>query len=240
MPRRPRITLSHVPLHLVQRGNNRQTCFFTDKDRLAYLRWLEEYAGETDCSIHAYVLMSNHVHLLLTPSTPRAAGTMMKRLGQRFVQYINRSYGRSGTLWEGRFRSCIVQEDHHLLCCHRYIELNPVRAGMVSEPSQYPWSSFRINAHGGASSLVTPHPVYTAMGADARTRRAAYRELFREHLGDETIDQIRGATNGNYALGDTDFQQHMEQALGRRVSRRRRGRQGNGRGTDTRATLRED
>ena len=125
MPRRPRLTYPLIPLHLIQRGNNRQACFFTEDDYRFYLDWLHEYALNSGCQIHAYVLMTNHVHLLLTPETAEAAGRMMKRLGQRYVQYINRTYRRSGTLWEGRFRSCLTQEEGYLISCYRYIELNP-------------------------------------------------------------------------------------------------------------------
>ena len=140
MPRRPRITLAGVPLHIIQRGNNRQACFYTDEDYHSYLGWLEEYSRESKCAVHAYVLMTNQVHLLLTPGTAGSAGQMMKRLGQRYVQYVNRSYRRSGTLWEGRFRSCLGQEEQYLLG-YRYIEPNPVRAGMVEHPAEYRWSS---------------------------------------------------------------------------------------------------
>ena len=135
MPRRPRVVLPNVPLHLIQRGNNRQACFYADDDYRFYLEWLETYAREAGCAVHAYVLMTNHVHLLLTSSTAGGAGAMMKRLGQRYVQYVNRTYRRSGTLWEGRYRSSLVLEDDYLLACYRYIELNPVRAGIVEHPA---------------------------------------------------------------------------------------------------------
>nr|MBF0223466.1 transposase [Desulfobulbaceae bacterium] len=127
MPRRARLIYSGVPIHIIQRGNNRQACFFADEDYLFYLDWLFEYAKVSGCAIHAFALMTNHVHLLLTPKQERSAGDLMKRLGQRYVQYINRTYDRSGTLWEGRFRSCITEQDDYLLACQRYIELNPVR-----------------------------------------------------------------------------------------------------------------
>jgi putative transposase len=134
MPRRARIPLPNVPIHLIQRGNNRQPCFFADEDYRRYLDWLTEYAGKTGCRVHAYVLMTNHVHLLLSCDRADAGGALMKSLGQRYVQHVNRVYRRSGTLWEGRFRSCPVQEETYLLACQRYIELNPVRANMVARP----------------------------------------------------------------------------------------------------------
>ncbi len=160
MPRRPRIVIPQMPLHVIQRGNNRQACFFADEDYRRYLDWLREYAGELGCDIHAYVLTTNHVHLLLTPREADSVGRLMKRLGQRYVQYVNRVYQRSGTLWEGRFKSCLTQEEQYVLGCYRYIELNPVRAGMVEHPADYPWTSYRINAQNEKSELVTPHPLY--------------------------------------------------------------------------------
>ena len=178
MPRRPRITLPGVPLHLIQRGNNRQACFYADDDYRVYLDWLEEYAEVSGCAIHSYVLMTNHVHLLVTPKTSQSVGELMKRLGQRYVQYVNRTYRRSGTLWEGRFRSCLTQEEDYVLGCYRYIELNPVRATMVAHPAEYPWSSYRANAQGEASSLVTPHAIYSTLASTDNARKEAYRELF--------------------------------------------------------------
>ena len=224
MPRRPRIAISGVPLHLIQRGNNREPCFCADEDCQAYLGWLTEYARKTDCVIHSYVLMTNHVHLLLTPQTSNGVGELMKRLGQRYVQYFNRTYQRSGTLWEGRFRSCLTQEEEYLLSCYRYIELNPVRANMVEHPAEYRWSSYRINAQGEASQLVTHHSLYNALGSSGEKRCAAYRDLFRHQLDPGLVDEIRASTNGNYALGNERFQKRIADALKRRVTRGKAGR----------------
>ena len=224
MPRRPRIALPGVPLHLIQRGNNRQPCFFETDDYRTYLRWLEEYARASGCAIHAYVLMTNHVHLLLTPRTASSASELMKRLGQRYVQCVNRTYRRSGTLWEGRFRSCLTQEEDYVLACYRYIELNPVRANMVAHPAAYPWSSHRANAEGEPSTLLTPHPLFHALGDEDLARRTAYAELFRHRLKGRLVDEIRAATNGNYALGSSRFQAQVAAELGRRVTRARSGR----------------
>jgi len=224
MSRRPRVVLPNVPLHLIQRGNNRQACFYGDDDYRFYLEWLETYAGDVGCALHAYVLMTNHVHLLLTSSTAGGAGAMMKRLGQRYVQYINRTYRRSGTLWEGRFRSCLTQEEPYVLGCYRFIELNPVRAGMVEHPGEYRWSSYRANAQDEACSVLAPNDCYLALGADEEGRQAAYRELFRYQLDPGLVDEIREATNGNYALGGSRFQDQVARALGRRVARGRSGR----------------
>lgn len=219
MSRRPRLALPGIPLHIIQRGNNRQACFVADEDYLFYLDWLREYAGKTGCHIHAYILMTNHVHLLLSADSADSTGLMMKALGQRYVQYFNRTYRRSGTLWEGRFRSCLTQDDGYLLACMRYIELNPVRAGMVEHPAEYRWSSYTANGQGSPDRLIVPHSLYMALGADSDMRAAAYRELFRHELDPGLVDEIRKATSGNFALGDNRFVAEIESALGRRVSR---------------------
>ena len=224
MPRRARLALPGVPLHIIQRGNNRQDCFFADEDRLLFLDCLARYAAESGCAIHAYVLMTNHVHLLLTPDAGDSAGWLMKRLGQRYVQSVNRRYQRSGTLWEGRFRSCLVEDELYLLRCHRYVELNPVRAGLVASPERYPWSSHGANALGRTDAVLTPHPIYRALGRAAAARQAAYRTLFGEDLSDEALDEIRRATNGNFALGSERFRDASAAALGRRVTPGRPGR----------------
>jgi putative transposase len=217
MPRRARLVLPNVPLHIIQRGNNRQACFFADEDYRFYLDWLAEHASKSGCQVHAYVLMTNHVHLLISAERAEAPGALMKALGQRYVQYVNRAYRRSGTLWEGRFRSCLTQEETYLLACQRYIELNPVRAGMVGHPAEYRWSSYRANAQGEADALVKPHSLYEALGSDAASRQAAYRELFRHDLEQGLVDEIRRATNGNFALGNERFAAQVSSALGKRV-----------------------
>lgn len=217
MPRRPRLALQGVPLHLIQRGNNRQACFFADEDYRFYLDWLYEHAGKTGCRVHAYVLMTNHVHLLISADKTDAPGALMKALGQRYVQYVNRVYRRSGTLWEGRFRSCPIQEEAYLLACQRYIELNPVRAGMVGHPGEYRWSSYRANAQGEVSPLIRPHGLYDALGLDVVERQAAYWALFRYELEPGLVDQIRQATNGNFVLGSERFAAEVAAAIGRRV-----------------------
>lgn len=218
MPRRARICLPNVPQHLIQRGNNRQVCFVADEDYRFYLDWLAEYAGKTGCRIHAYVLMTNHVHLLVSAERSAAAGELMKALGQRYVQYFNRTYRRSGTLWEGRYRSCLTQAEDYLLTCQRYIELNPVRAGIVEHPADYRWSSYRANAQGEDDPLINSHEVYDALGPDATSRQSAYRELFRHELEPRLVDEIRRATNGNFALGSALFAEQIGAALGRRVT----------------------
>ena len=224
MPRRARILLPGVPVHLIQRGNNRSACFYADEDYRFYLDHLAEQASNHGCAVHAYCLMTNHVHLLLTPQTESSLGGLMKALGQRYAQYVNRTYRRSGTLWEGRFRSCLLQEEAYVLACYRYIELNPVRAGMVAHPAEYRWSRYRANAQGEAVEWLAPHALYLGLGLDAESRFAAYRDLFRHELEPGLVDEICQATNGNFALGDGRFVAEIEQMLGRRVTRGKPGR----------------
>ena len=164
MPRRARLSVPGIPWHIIQRGNNRAVCFNAAADYQFYLHCLDELAGKFGCAIHAYVLMTNHVHLLLTPQKTGSAALLMKHLGQRYVQYFNRTYQRTGTLWEGRFRSCLTQTENYVLACYRYIEQNPVRAGMVKRPQDYRWSSYHANGAGRPDSLITPHDEYINLG----------------------------------------------------------------------------
>jgi putative transposase len=224
MPRRARLKLPGVTVHVIQRGNNRQACFYADEDFQIYLHHLEELSRQFDCAVHAYALMTNHVHLLVTPKGEDGVSLLMKHLGQRYVQYINRSYGRSGTLWEGRFRSCLTQSEEYLLGCYRYIELNPVRAVMVTHPREYKWSSYRSNAEGKASSLLTAHLLYQRLGHDEEERKLAYRALFKTGLDADIIETIRQATNGGFAIGNARFIKEVEEVLGRRAQRGKAGR----------------
>jgi putative transposase len=217
MPRRPRLRLADLPLHVIQRGNNRAACFFAEDDYRFYLHHLGELAGKTGCAVHAYVMMTNHVHLLLTPRRPDAASRLMQRLGQRYVQYVNKTYKRSGTLWEGRFKASLVQVTDYFLKCQRYIELNPVRADMVAHPQDYPWSSYPANAEGKPSALITPHAEHLALGSGKEDRQEAYQSLFRTELDPEDLTAIRRAANGGYALGDTRFKEEVEAMLNRRA-----------------------
>jgi len=224
MPRRPRIGLAGLPLHLIQRGNNRSACFFAEDDYAAYLYWLRRYAEPLGVRLHAYVLMTNHVHLLLSPQRPEDASRLMQALGRRYVRAVNHLYRRSGTLWEGRFRACAVRAEDYLLACMRYIELNPVRAGIVGSPAEYRWSSFRRNGLGEANPIVTEHALYRALGASAKAREAAYRALFRAHLDEDIIADIRAATTAGHLLAAERFRKETETALGRRLGPALRGR----------------
>jgi putative transposase len=224
MPRRPRVHLDHVPLHIVQRGHNRDPCFFTEEDYQSYLHWLGEALTETGCTLHAYVLMTNHVHLLLTPGKAEIVPKLVISLGRRYVQYINRTYRRTGTLWDSRYKSSLVQAEAYLLTCQRYIELNPVRAAMVEDPAHYRWSSYRANGLGQPDTRLTPHSLYLALGKTDPERQAAYRALFRAHLDRGAIDDIRLALNQNQPLGNERFYAKIEQMTGVRREIKARGR----------------
>lgn len=219
MPRRLRLTLAGVAVHLIQRGNNRGACFFGNEDYARYLDYLVEFAPRFGCAVHAFVLMTNHAHLLLTPQQADGASELMQRLGQHYVQYVNRSYRRSGTLWEGRFRSCLAQSEDYVLACYRYIELNPVRAGMVRHPADYRWSSYRVNGQGTPCCLIVPHEEYQRLGRNTADRCEAYRALLGTQLDQKVVTEIREATNGNIALGNERFRAEIEAALGRRARR---------------------
>jgi putative transposase len=224
MPRRARIVLPGIPAHLVQRGNNRADCFLRDQDRAFYLHHLGRLLIEERCALHAYCLMTNHVHLLVTANEPHGYARLMQRVGQLYSQYINRTTGRTGTLWEGRFKSSPVQSESYLLSCYRYIELNPVRAGLVADPADYEWSSYRANGNGASNLLLTPHHEYERLGARTADRQRAYRALVAETLSDDTIRGIREAMSGNYALGDTAFVERIATSVGRRAGRGEPGR----------------
>lgn len=212
MPRRARLMLAGMPVHITHRGNNRQRCFYEDCDRAFYLFHLRRLVRNTDCALHAYCLMSNHVHLLLTPRTRDSCARLMKGVAQIHTQYINRTYNRSGSLWEGRFHSCLVQSDAYLLECYRYVERNPVAAKLCDHPCDFDWSSARTNAQGLRDAAITPHEQYLLLGKTAHARRSVYAELLGVPLADKTLEEIRSATNGNFALGDDRFKR---QASGR-------------------------
>jgi len=195
------VVIPDVGLHVVQRGHDGQDCFFREDDYLAYLAYLREFAGRFLCSVHAYCLMTNHVHLFLTPRTPNACGQLMKFTSQHYVNRINKRLGRSGTLWEGRFYSCLVPSERYALACYRYIELNPVEAQMVRYPGDYRWSSHAANAKCIDDQFVTPHPMYEALGINTETRSSAYAALFDLPLDIQLINDIRKATRGGHVAG---------------------------------------
>lgn len=218
MARLPRLNIPNVPQHVVQRGNNRQVCFFADQDYQVYLDKLKDYADKYRVAIHAYVLMTNHVHLLMTPSTEKGVSQLMQAHGSYYVRYINQTYGRTGTLWEGRYKSTLVDSENYFLVVSRYIELNPVRAAMVENPVEYPWSSFHYNALGKPSKLITPHFCYQALGKSQQLRQIAYYDLFKHDIPTKQLIDIQEATNKAWVLGDNRFKEQIEQQTGRRAS----------------------
>lgn len=201
MPRTGRLELPGVPLHVRHRGNNRAACFFNDVDRRFYLKCLAQAAGRHGCAVHAYVLMPNHVHLLLTPSAIGATGRMMQDIGRRYVRVINTVHGRTGTLWEGRFRSSLVQDERYLLNVHRYIERNPIRAGLARLPGDYAWCSYGHYSGTYANPLITEHATFRALGPTLTVRRAAFCELFAEDLDAHMLKQIRDAIDTETPMG---------------------------------------
>ena len=205
MARHPRLIVPGVAVHVIQRGNNRTACFVEDSDYLTYLAHLRHLSGNYECDVHAYCLMTNHVHLLLTPQTSDSCGLLMRDLGRCYVRYFNRRHGRSGTLWEGRFRACVAESSAYVLACYRYIELNPVRAAMVKHPIDYPWSSHASNSGLRADPMLTPHCEFAALASHPAARQAAYRGLFEQPLDEHWLKSIRDATNGGYPLASDAF-----------------------------------
>lgn len=217
MPRKPRFNLVGIPQHVIQRGNNREPCFYSEQDYRRYLDDLKKSASKYDCRVHAYVLMTNHVHMLVTPMKDHGISDMMQALGRRYVYYVNKTYQRTGTLWEGRYKSSLVDSDHYLLTCMRYIELNPVRANMVKHPGEYKWSSYSENAQNRYDGLVERHPIYLELGAVDEDRQAAYRELFRNHMDSEELHEIRDSLNHELVLGRSYFKDKIEKITNRKT-----------------------
>jgi len=209
MPRRARYCPAGYPVHLIQRGNNQQAIFTCDADQAAYAHWLAEGAVRFGVAIHSWVFMTNHVHLLATPSHDTSLSRLMQYLGRLYVRHYNYTYTRSGTLFEGRFKSCLVQEDQYLLTCIRYIELNPVRAGMVKDPADYRWSSYRAHAFGIDARLWSPHELYLELGPIGKRRQRAWRNLVSEALDVEVLSKVRHCANTGLVLGTESFREQV-------------------------------
>lgn len=224
MPRKPRFFLPGVPVHVVQRGHSRQAVFYENNDYLAYLRWLKEGAKRYKVDIHAYVLMTNHIHILATAENTDGITRMMQYVGRHYVPYINHTYGTSGSIWEGRYKASLIHDEEYLLTCMRYIELNPVRANMVRAPGQYRWSSYCYNGQGKKDELVTPHIMYQALGKTQLNRLEAYKALFKVHLDGDVLSDIRSAWQTGTPLGNDYFREKIEGKLNCKVGQARRGR----------------
>ena len=224
MARLPRYFVKGQAQHIIQRGNNREPIFVEQHDYRFYLECLQEAAKRNELLIHGYVLMTNHVHLLASPKTQESIPKTLQSVGRRYVQNFNYSYGRSGTLWEGRYKATLINSDRYLLTCMRYIELNPVRAGMVKYSRDYTWSSYAANALGKRDKLITEHVLYRQLGQQEKQRQSAYRQLFRTAIGRTDIEAIREATNKAWVLGNDRFREKIERLSGRRTAPKPRGR----------------
>ncbi len=222
MPRNLRLCPPDIPQHIIQRGNNRQLCFVTDEDFAAYAHWLQEGATRYDVMVHAWVFMTNHVHLLVTPKAENTTARMMQYLGRLYVRYFNHKYDRSGTLWEGRYHSSLIEAASYFLNCQRYIELNPVRAGMVREPAEYKWSSYQANGLGVRTKLHTPHELYLQLGMTEAERIANYQNLCQSKIDGTLLFDIRRSIYSGL-LGDNRFRSEMEELTGYRLDQKRRG-----------------
>lgn len=218
MARQPRFVLPGHPQHVIQRGNNRQPTFFAEEDYHFYLNCLNDAAQRYHCAVHAYVLMTNHVHLLISPSDLEGLSQTLQHVGRRYVRYINHVYRRSGTLWEGRYKATLVDSERYLLACYRYIELNPIRAHMVARPDDYPWSSYAAHALGKDNRLIQDHALYLALGRTPKSRQQAYQALFKDHINKNTLEAIRHSTSKGWVLGGSRFKEEIETTLKRRVS----------------------
>lgn len=224
MARLPRLTLPGYPHHVIQRGNNRQPIFANRADYEELIGLLAESAKRFEVDIHAYVLMSNHFHLLATPATADGLPHMMQAVGRRYVRYFNDSQGRSGTLWEGRYKSTLIQTDRYLLACMVYIDLNPVRAGLVAHPQDYPWSSHGHYIGLRADPLVTPHALFWELGNTPFAREAAYAELVHAGISAQAQSALTQSTLRGWALGEPDFVADLQKRTERRVSKSGAGR----------------
>lgn len=224
MARLPRLTVAGYPHHLIQRGNNRQAIFATSADYETLLAMLDEHAHKTGVAIHAYVLMGNHFHLLATPETVEGIPQLMQAVGRRYVRYFNQRQARTGTLWEGRYKSTLIQAERYLLACMAYIDLNPVRAGIAVEPGDYPWSSHGHYVGLRNDKLVSPHPLYWELGNTPFARDAAYAELVRAGISDEQQRVLTESALRGWALGEADYVADLQKRTQRRVTKTQAGR----------------
>jgi putative transposase len=224
MPRRPRIFVPGLPVHVIQRGNNRGQVFFGPKDAQNYLDWLREASDEHGLTVHAYVLMTNHIHLLVSPETAHALPRAMRDLHWRYSRHINDTQSRTGSFWEGRYRASVIEADDYFFACSRYIELNPVRAGLAPTPAAYRWSSYKANAEGKSDPVVEPHELYNMLAPAPNDRPEAYRALFEGAIPDTALGAIRDAVNGDWPLGRDGFTAFVGRHADQPISQRKRGR----------------
>ncbi|MCG7947192.1 MAG: transposase [Candidatus Thiodiazotropha taylori] len=232
MPRKPRFYLPGVPVHIVQRGHSRDPVFFETQDYATYAHWVRVGSEKYNIAVHAFVLMTNHIHLLITPTQAQNISLFMQFIGRHYVPYVNHKYGQSGSIWEGRYKASLVQEETYFLTVMLYIELNPVRAGMVDLPGDYRWSSFCHNAGDRQIRFITPHPIYHALGSSNQERTIAYQKLFERHIIKDDIKRIRESWQSGTPLGNHLFRDKIEQQLQCKVGIARRGRPTKSKNTD--------
>jgi putative transposase len=223
MARLPRFVLIGQPQHVIVRGNNKEPIFYREEDYQFYLEKLKSACEKHDCELHAYVLMTNHIHLLITPNKINGLSKVMQMIGRYYVQYFNVTNKRTGTLWEGRYKATLIDSEVYALTCYRYIELNPVRANMVEQPSDYPWSSYHSNALGKENELITPHYLYKKLGLSDKQRQKTYQGLFNSHIDEKTLSDIRESTNKSWVLGSENFKALIEKKLERSCSPKPKG-----------------
>lgn len=223
MARLPRFNIIGQPQHVIIRGNNKNPIFNCNDDYLFYLEKLAQACEKHNCSLHAYVLMTNHVHLLITPNEENSIAKSIQMIGRYYVQYFNKRYNRTGTLWEGRYKATLIDSNVYALICYRYIELNPVRAKMVTRPEDYPWSSYQHNAQGKPNQLITQHPLYSELGLNPASRQQSYKALFNQLISNEVLGDIRSKTNKGWVLGKDDFKESVAKELNRATSPKKRG-----------------
>jgi putative transposase len=224
MARLPRLIVPHQPHHVIQRGNDRQLIFRDADDYRVFLAWQREAAKQFKVAIHAYVLMPNHLHLLATPSDKLGLARMMQWVGRYYVPYFNNKYGRVGTLWQGRYRATVIDSERYFMTCSTYIELNPVRAGMVSSPADYSWSSYAHHVGTRSDPIITDHALYWALGNTPFDREVAYKGLLEQGLGADVVNAVAEATSKGWALGSEKFKARLEKEVQRRVGPAKRGR----------------
>ena len=224
MSRLARLSITGQLHHVLQRGNNRQPIFGTVRDREVFLGALAHSAAQFGLALHAFVLMDNHFHLLATPSTPEALPKTMQALGRRYVRHFNTVHGRSGTLWEGRYRSTVLQARAHLLACMAYMDLNPVRAGLVEQASDYAWSSYGIYAGLRTDFQLSVPALVWALGNTPFARESAYRDLVQRGVSAELVALLTDSVLHGWAVGDSDFVARMQQETSRRLVRAKPGR----------------
>ncbi len=217
MARLPRLFVEGTTQHVIVRSKDHFDVYLREEDYLFYLDCLEDAAARYNCDIHAYVLMPNHVHLLVSPETKESLSRTLQSLGRRYAQYYNQAFDRTGSLWDSRYKATVIDAKRYLFPCMRYIELNPVQAKLVKHPKAYPWSSYRHNALGEKNRLLTPHKLYLKLGRSIAARQAAYRSLFKARIPKADVEAIREATNKGWALGDDKFKDWLQTFTDRRV-----------------------